>query len=1485
MLNYKECSMYSGLPEPTTALTTTTVTVTGGNVSTINKGPQILFRHDGYVDHDPHVCNFKTIKLESSGTYTAHLRISTKMDQPGVQGLDRKGAIYAYNELDVGNLSCTNSAGDTVPGCGEPPIPEKTRNQAARAVAAAGASANGAGSEVAKADDPCDEVGGPINYFYGYKHKDQLDYANGVLSFVRNYRSDRDWIFSPVMGDRWRHNFEGKITYSEYSGNKFADVVNSAGAVVMFYNEGSGWVPYYDDVTATLTGDSTNGFTFTTNNDTTYLYSGAGELERIEYQGHEAVNLSYNATSGLLETVSNEHGQSLTFNYNTDGYLSSVVTPTGTFTYGYDTDFNLISVTKPDTKVVTYNYDDTNWPHALTSIEDERGETIGTYTYNAVSGKALTTSSPVKVGGSMTDSTYSVAYNTDRTVTVTNPLGKQTTYHFTTVNGLQKLVDVEGHASTNCAAANKSYSYTDEGWLAGKTDWEGNVTSYGYDAYNRLDTITEDDGGPDERETVVTYTGTSGHLADTITMDGLVIDYDYDSDNRLTQVTYTDTAATPNVSRVHGFSYYANSTDGNGNTVLGKLQTYTNPRGYDTDLTYDASGLLDTVTNEKGHVWDVYSRDSAGRITEILDPNGTKDKIDYDALGRMTKYTQANNRSAPVKGSTTYAYYDDGALYKTTLANGVYLKNYYDEAGRLEKINSSDSGEYYYFDDAGNVLETKRKKIGGSITYRYFKEFDELSRLLSTHHTNDDVSYAYDKNSNVTSITDGNDYSSTLDYDGLNRLIQHTDRRGGVSDFTYSPLDDLLGVAFGSTTDSDSNSYPVELETTYSVNSFGDVESESSPDRGTTTYSYDANGNVTQRVDAEGRTVQYGYDEIDRLTGITYPNDSTLNVTLTYDSASGCGASDGRLCTVYSPSFGTVDYVYDDAGRVTQVSETPAGATFSLDTYYGYDAANYVTSVIYPSGREVTYSYNLNGEVTEVTAEVNSTVTTLADSMVYMPFGPVESMDYGNGLSEANTYDAGNRLLTREVTDGVTPVMDDTYTYDSNGNVDSVNGEKHSYSRNDELVKQGAFEYLLDGAGNRLEKSRWSQNIDIDYLYAYDGTSYGSRIEEIYDGYASSTIAGITLDDAGMTDSYGSQSYIWDEAGRLIEVKQGASTLGAYAYDPQNRRTAKTAGSTTVYYVHGRGGALYGEYDGTGALVREYVHFDGRPLAQVDAGTSEALTYLHTDHLGTPREGTDDSGSSVWSWAYAHNVFGDTPPTGSATVNLRMPGQYADAESGLFYNHHRYYDPATGRYISSDPIGLAGGLNTFAYAMANPANYTDPEGLRASAPARGVPYLSTCLQILEFFQGRPLCNNEPACCKKHGLECPQPVFANEANQPEQPAPGKKAGSNKGEEVPGEEGEKLDDDYGDLTEEEIQDIQDAVDAAGRPIDIVGSAVDGERTEDSDIDYTTVPANKPYFDDPASLPGIDEDDGILQGAPDRGSESIRFEPGVKPRRVRN
>jgi len=123
------------------------------------------------------------------------------------------------------------------------------------------------------------------------------------------------------------------------------------------------------------------------------------------------------------------------------------------------------------------------------------------------------------------------------------------------------------------------------------------------------------------------------------------------------------------------------------------------------------------------------------------------------------------------------------------------------------------------------------------------------------------------------------------------------------------------------------------------------------------------------------------------------------------------------------------------------------------------------------------------------------------------------------------------------------------------------------------------------------------------------------------------------------------------------------------------------------------------------------------PVAQLDqTNTGDVITYIHTDHLNTPRTGTDVNGITVWAWsgtAFGSFIANEDPDNDgiNTTLNLRFPGQYYDQETKLHYNYFRYYDPSIGRYITSDPIGLRGGLNTFGYIGGNPGRWVDPLGL------------------------------------------------------------------------------------------------------------------------------------------------------------------------------
>ena len=179
---------------------------------------------------------------------------------------------------------------------------------------------------------------------------------------------------------------------------------------------------------------------------------------------------------------------------------------------------------------------------------------------------------------------------------------------------------------------------------------------------------------------------------------------------------------------------------------------------------------------------------------------------------------------------------------------------------------------------------------------------------------------------------------------------------------------------------------------------------------------------------------------------------------------------------------------------------------------------------------------------------------------------------------------------------------------------------------------------------------------------------------------------------------------------RLRQVEVNGVVLASYGYDSQNRRVRKTVGAKTTYYLYDLESRLLAEIAGNGRVLREYVWLGQEPVALREYELRPGLYFYINDHLGTPQRLITGEGTVVWQSAAL--PFGRTQvQLGTVQNNLRFPGQYYDAETGLHYNWNRYYDPATGRYISPDPIGLDGGLNHYAYMENDPVNWSDPWGL------------------------------------------------------------------------------------------------------------------------------------------------------------------------------
>ncbi|MDR3415975.1 MAG: RHS repeat-associated core domain-containing protein [Nevskia sp.] len=744
-------------------------------------------------------------------------------------------------------------------------------------------------------------------------------------------------------------------------------------------------------------------------------------------------------------------------------------------------------------------------------------------------------------------------------------------------------------------------------------------------------------------------------------------------------------------------------------TAWGQPQTIDGPRTDVSDVTTIAyyaanagctatscpAGQIHTVTDALNHVTTYTSYDGNGRPLTYTDVNNVQTTLSYYPRGWVKTVTAGSNQTGGGQ-TTSLAYWPTGLLQQINYPNGLVRSLFYNAAHQLTDVYDQPVGSgntapasanhiHYTPDAMGNITLVNVYDTSGNMVQTHQRQYNSLNQLYKDigAYSGEVTQYGYDSNGNLQNVTDPLLHVTTNWYDALNRLNKITDPNTKNTLFGLNALDQTTSV-----TD------PRSLTTSYTIDALDDLSKTVSPDSGTTQQTqFDGAGNALSATDAKGQTTTYKYDALNRLTLITRSDKSTI--AYTYDqSDSAHGSGIGRRTSMTDPT-GSTNWTYDAWGNITKKVAKVGAVTQT--TSWGYDAATgLLTSMTTPSGKVVNYTWT-NGLITAL----NLGSASLVSNIVYQPFGGPKSWGLGNGETDTRSIDQDGRPSGDP--------LDSVIGYDTAsrvnawtlGNNNALTGSRgFGYDNLDHLNSYtgtgGPISYGYDANGNRNTQTVNGTTTTFTVDPASNRLS-NKKVGTTTTNFAYDTNGSLTTDGIG--------TFTYDVSGRISGYSHNL-TFAAYVYDGLGERNRKGVGATTIF-AYDLQGHLIGEYNGSGTLTEETIYLGDMPVAVVN---SSATYYVHADYRNAPRQIDNASKTPVWEWD--PTPFGDNQPTlATLTYNLRYPGQYYDVESTASNNLFRDYYSGWGRYLQSDPIGLAGGINTYAYVGGNPLTYTDPLGL------------------------------------------------------------------------------------------------------------------------------------------------------------------------------
>jgi RHS repeat-associated protein len=792
--------------------------------------------------------------------------------------------------------------------------------------------------------------------------------------------------------------------------------------------------------------------------------------------------------------------------------------------------------------------------------------------------------------------------------------------------------------------------------------------------------------------------------------------------------------------------------------------------GAKTTISYGANGKpvrqADALSRQT-----TYEYDAQGRLVKTVYPDGTSETSAYDAEGNQVAHTDRANRT------TRYEYDALNRLSKTFLPAGGVEETFYDAVGRVRLVKDAAGGETIKdYDDAGR-LTSEKDPAGGITRYEYDGngnrtkmtdprgnitdyEYDALNRLIKTTFPpavpdgpRPFTTIAWRTDNRKLSETDANGRVTSYTYDAVGRLRTVTQTVGGVAQVTTYGYDEVGNKTLQ--TDAETR------QTRWEFDHAKRPTRRTLPLAQTESHVYDLAGNRIQTTDFLGRVLRFTYNADNRLvlktlpdgTRVTYaytPTGQLAEVTVSGNVA-GNGLQNGttrlrrdaadRLVRQDNPDGSFIAYAYDASGNRTEMS------TASGTTRYQYDAASRLIAVVAPSGETTRYGYDAAGNRTvasypnntRTVYEYDSTnrVTQIAHLRLPDAANPAPRLLAGyrytlNGAGQrTKVEDHGAETLVS--------VSGGAGTGEAGGSGPAtlaaslagtaIRTVEWRYDETDRLIEEKVTEagaaaprtttYTYDKVGNRKTKTEAAVGLSVITTYSYDAND--RLFQEVRSSGATSTTTLYAWDANGnlasKTEGSGYTGYSYDAENRLIEVRQGATQASAqvvasYVYDSSGNRIAKTVNGQTTRFLVDSSPLLAQILEETAPTGEKMLYIRGAGL--IARSRQSASSYVYADHLGSTRLIADAEGGATLSVAY--DAFGLlVAQAGSALGAFRFAGEYFDAETGFAYHRARYLDPASGRFITQDPLSGAMAkpiaLNHYLYASANPVDNIDPTGL------------------------------------------------------------------------------------------------------------------------------------------------------------------------------